>query len=437
MKKFKLNHSNTFQVYQLLKYGSSVFISIVLAKSYLSVSDLGIFESFLFYASVVSFFWIIGITQALISIFPTLEETNNKTIFFSAFILFSILSLLSFAVFGLPLLFQQVKLFESFASNVYYLFLIYIVINPSGFLVEFILLLKNRFKLLVRFGIITLVIPLLLVAIPAFSGLNIVYCIYGLLIWSIIKNTYLLYLIKIYSSFKIVKVEIIQLIKISSPLIITAIFAGSASYIDSIIIGLNFDTKTFAIFRYGAREFPLFLLLANSFGTSMIPQLAKREQIDKNLQELKSKSRTFMHVLFPLAIGLLLCSQYFFTFIFNKNLIESHMVFDIYLLLIISRFVFPQTILMAYKKNNLIMFISLTELIVNISASLILLKYFGYLGVAMGTVIAYFFEKMMLIIIVKDKIRIPASKYIPFKELFIYSFMLISLYIFKLYYINQ
>jgi O-antigen/teichoic acid export membrane protein len=436
MQKFELNHSNTFQVYQLLKYGSSVIISIALAKSYLSVNDLGIFESFIFYASSISFFWITGISQALISIYPSLEEARNKTFFFSAFILISILSLLSFALIGVPLLIKQGNLFESFASNEYYLFFFYIVINPSGFLVEFFLLLKNQFKLLVRFGLITITLPFLLVTIPAYIGLGIVYSIYGLIIWSLIKLVYLLYLISKYSSFKIEKQEIIQLIKNSSPLIITALVVGSASYIDSIIIGLNFDTSTFAIFRYGAREFPLFLVMANAFGTSMIPQLAKREMLEKNLEEVKSKSRSFLRVFFPMAIGLLFCSQYIFIFIFDKKLVESHLVFDIYLLLIISRFVFPQTILMAFKRNNLIMYIAIAELIVNISASLILINYFGYLGVAFGTVIAYFFEKMILIIFVNYQIKIPASKYIPLKELLIYSFILLSLYLFKYYYIN-
>jgi O-antigen/teichoic acid export membrane protein len=206
---------------------------------------------------------------------------------------------------------------------------------------------------------------------------------------------------------------------------------GSASYIDSLIINFKYDNATFAIFRYGAREFPFFLLIANAFGTSMVPQFSNKEKLHQNLEVIKAKSKKMMQLSFPIALVLLLTSQYLFTLVFNKNFHESYKVFDIYLLLIISRFLFPQTVLLGLKKNQLLLQISVVELCINVISSLVLLHYFGYLGVAYGTIIAYFSEKVMLTLMLKDKFQIKAKRYVNLQYLIFFSIILIAVFVVK------
>ncbi len=435
MPKLKINHINSFQVFQVFKYGSSILVSIALAKSYLTLSDLGVFESFIFYSSSISFFWIIGITQGLLTSYPdAIKNINNKkTLFYNTYLLILIFSFISVLAIWILYQINPSKISASISPEDFLLFFIYNLINPSTFLIEFILLLEKQYNTLIKYGIISLVLPFLIIGIPAFLGFTVSWCFLGLILWATIKNIYLISLMVKYSLFKLIKSEMQQLLKLSSPLIFTALLVGSATYIDSLIISLNYDSNTFAIFRYGAREFPLFLLIANAFGSSMIPLLAKKENLEKNLAEIKSNSKRMMHYSFPIAIVLLASSQFIFPLVFNKNFNQSYKVFDIYLLLIISRFIFPQTILMGLKKNMLILQIAFLELVVNVIASLTLIQYFGYLGVAYGTLVAYFFEKIILAILLRQKIQIPSVKYIAFKDMFTYSAILLSIYVLKVY----
>jgi O-antigen/teichoic acid export membrane protein len=431
MPKIKIDHTLSFQIFQILKYGSSVIISIGLAKSYLSLSELGNFESFIFYSSTISFFWITGITQALIVLYPgsqLLVNTKNSY-YFSCLLLitaFSIIFNLSFSILS------NLSFSNLFSAGHFRLFVIYSLINPATFLVDYILLLEKRYKSLIFYGIITLFVPAALITLPAITKLDLSWCFYGLIIWSVIKLYYLIRLILKYSLIEIKKPEIAQFLKQSSPLIIASLITGSYAYIDSLIISIKFDSNTFAIFRYGAREFPLFLIVANSFGTSMIPLLSRKEKFESNLTMIKDKSRKMIYYSFPVALILLISSQFLFSWIFNVKLTQSYQVFDIYLLLVISRFVFPQSVLMGLRKNFTILKVSFAELMVNISASLILVYFIGYQGVAYGTVIAYYFEKTILTIILKRKYKIQATSYIAAKELIVASIILSSAFILKL-----
>jgi O-antigen/teichoic acid export membrane protein len=164
----------------------------------------------------------------------------------------------------------------------------------------------------------------------------------------------------------------------------------------------------------------------------MLPRFSNQEVLDETLIMIKRKSLQYIRYLFPFAILMLISSQFFFQYVFNKYFFQSYKVFDIYLLLIISRFVFPSTVLMGFKKNKIILNISLIELLINISVSLLLVKFIGFIGVAYGTLIAYFSERIMLAIYIKKELSIPFSKYIPIKDLVIFSSILILVFIAKL-----
>jgi O-antigen/teichoic acid export membrane protein len=175
------------------------------------------------------------------------------------------------------------------------------------------------------------------------------------------------FLLKIHGKFGINMVEIVKLFNSALPLIGTSLIAGSAAYIDGFIVKNYYNAETFAIFRYGAKEFPLFLIVASAFSNSMIPEVAKEGNLSNALIQIKESSRKMVIRFFPIAIVLLLTSQYLFPAVFNKDFFESHMVFDIYLLLIISRFIFAQTILIGLKQQKIVFWVSIAELVVNVT----------------------------------------------------------------------
>ncbi|MFZ1269754.1 MAG: polysaccharide biosynthesis C-terminal domain-containing protein, partial [Bacteroidales bacterium] len=69
------------------------------------------------------------------------------------------------------------------------------------------------------------------------------------------------------------------------------------------------------------------------------------------------------------------------------------------------------------------------ELAVNIPLSLLLIKPYGVVGVALATFIVYFLEKIFLIYYVWKKMKIRPAEYIPLTRWIIYSALLILLFV--------
>ena len=226
----KANHINSFQIFQVLKYSGQVLINILLAKTTLSTNDLGRFEFFLFIASSISFFWVTGIMQGLLSIYPKSIKTKPKesSLLFNSAILLLSISTLALLIILFFLEYSNANL----DINQKNLLLIYLLINPVGFLSEYILLLKKKFKELIAFGIVTFLTPCLLISLPAFSGLDLNFSFYGLISWALLKLLYTSKLISQNSNLAINRKEIMSLLINALPLIGTALLVGSAAYID-------------------------------------------------------------------------------------------------------------------------------------------------------------------------------------------------------------
>ena len=73
--------------------------------------------------------------------------------------------------------------------------------------------------------------------------------------------------------------------------------------------------------------------------------------------------------------------------------------------------------------------ISVLELIINVIASLFLVKYFGLVGIALGTVVAYSFEKIMYVVYLRRKHQIAFGDYVDGKWFAGYSLLLILIYV--------
>ncbi len=309
----------------------------------------------------------------------------------------------------------------------YALLPIYIFFNTPTLLIEYIFLLKNKNKKLLVYGLVTFVLQFVLIILPIALNYTILYGMYGLIIISIIRYVWLFIILYKYSCFKLDFDIILKIINLAYPLAISSLIGGSAQYIDGLIVSYKYNSEVFAIFRYGAKELPFALLLANALSYAMINQFTK-DDINNSLNKLKKKSKELMHILFPISIALLVSSNYIFPLIFNSSFTKSSGVFNIFLFLVISRLIFPQTILLGLRRNKIILFAAFTELIINVVLSFVLIKYYGINGIALATVIAYFYEKTFLTIYNYKILKINPKSYIAFKPLIIYSVIMIVIF---------
>lgn len=427
--KSRISHISALQVFQILRYSTLMLIGIVFAKSGLSISAIGQYETFLLIAGAISFFWLNGLIQGFLPLI-SLESISRKAPgLFNVFYLVTGLSVLS----GIFLIVfeHSISGFLLKKSTVPYLsyLLIYLVISTPASLVEYIYLIKNQGKQIIQYGVLSYFLMFFLVIVPPVLGYGIEYSLAGLIASAAFRFGWLLVLLFKNAAATFDWTFIRTHLRSSSPLILSMLLSGSAQYIDSFIVTSYFDDATFAIFRYGAREFPLVLLMANAFSISMLPAFADRSKLTINLESIKNNAQKLGNWMFPLSALLMGISHWAFPVVFNVGFSQSATIFNIYLLLIVSRLLFPQTILIGLQKNKLIMWASFLEIIVNVSASLCFVQIWGLAGVAYGTLVAYVFEKVFLMVFVSKSCHIRVSSYLNVSRHLIYSLLLTTEFI--------
>lgn len=425
--KLKLTHISSLQLFQLMRFGVMVLIGVVFTKTQLSTESIGEYEQFIFLSTGISFFWLNGLIRGLL---PISKEDGKAQLspIFNAFLLISFFTIL--VILLLVVLGNQISGALLSKSHIPYLplLLVYLFFSIPANLIEYYFLLKNQSREIVIYGIVSFSLMLLLVSLPVLLGFGILVALYGLLTVAILRYLYLLFLLVRGKETRFSPQFMKDHLTLASPLIVSALLSGSAQYVDGFIVTSRFDDATFAVFRFGARELPLVALMANAFSNAMLPEFGNPKTIDSVLNRVKNKSIRLANYLFPLSGLLLLLSHGLFPVLFNASFRDSATIFNIYLLLVTSRLIFPQTVLIGLKKTSLIATASFLELVVNVSLSLWFVTFWGIQGIAYATVIAFLFEKVFLLVMLRHSLNIPITKYQNIFRHLIYSLLLLAVF---------
>lgn len=387
------------QWFMLCRHLGILLSSVVIARS-LSLQEVGIFEMLMLSGYLVTFFW----SEALLKGYLSKADLKLDKSLSSGFLwlymiagVFSMSLLVVGAKFLIPLFtgrnsLEGLELFAMYQAMI-------VVVWIAPFIGMFNLRHKQILSVFVLLG------P----PLACWIGLSVNHDLKGILLGLIgYAAVGLIFTLKEISFVKVERLK--QLLRMiwsaTWPLIMYAISAGLARSFDSWLVSRHFDESQFAIFRYGAREFPLVVAFAGGLSTIMIPRLLGNEA----LPELRQRSTRLMHICYPVVFVLMLCSPKLFAFFFGGPFLPAAYLFNIYLLITLTQLVFPQTILTARGDTRLLWYVSLAELFVNVVASLILLSYFGMVGIAFGTLIAFAFEKVILLIIVVKRFGLTPEK---------------------------
>ncbi len=432
----KISNVSSLQIIQILRFGTFLLISVIFANSHVSVADIGYYELSLFIASAISYFWVNGLIQSLLPLYNSNRTFNVLSVnrksrspeLFNAFLLLSAFSILAFVF---CLLFQRAfYLFEGVREITFMnLIFIYILVSNPGHLIEYIYLLKNKPVNLLVYGFASFGIQLFIVTVPVLRGYPMEFAVMGLIAISVVRLVWLAVLLRRHARFRISVPFMKEHIMLGLPLILSSMLSGSAQYVDGIIISASYDAASFALFRFGAKEFPLAILLANGLSNAMLPEFSSKEKIKDALVTIREKSRKLMHILFPMSIVLLFFSKIIYIGLFGEEFSRSADVFMVYLLLIISRLIFPQTILIGLKKTKIVLVASLVEIVLNVSLSLFLMYHYGTVGVAVATSIIFLVEKIVLVGYNYFSLSISPRQYIPLGVYFSYSVLLIVVFL--------
>ncbi|MDR3094035.1 MAG: oligosaccharide flippase family protein [Bacteroidales bacterium] len=427
---FKINNISALQIFQLLRFLCFLVISIYFTKVPLSEGDIGEWEMLLYISGALSFFWVTGIIQSFLPLskrsmaFVQHKRVNGKSPeLFNAFILLLVFSM----VFALLIwLIYHTSFTPATGSKIPYPFLliIYFILSNTAPLIEHIFLLQNKPLHIFRYGMITTVLQILAVCIPVTVGMGIEAAIWGLIIVNALRFLYLIVLLYRYAEFKLSMPFILNNLYVGYPIIFSALLSGSTQYLDGLVATIAFDKEYFAIFRYGCKELPFVVMMASGLHNALILRFSVKKDIPNVLSEIKKKSLRMMHILFPLSILIMIFSKWLYgNVLFNENFYRSADVFMVYQLMIISRLVFPQTILIGMKKTKVLMRASIIELIINVPTSLFFVQYYSVVGIALGSGLIHILEKFILIGYVYRRLKITPQSYIPIGWYLFYSIL--------------
>jgi len=416
-----VNTTFALQLFNIQRFIATFLSGVVLVKLGWTGAVIESYEYLLLLFGIFTFFWISGSQNALLSIIPKTEEEHR-----SRFLKNALTTVLVFgAIASILLFFVGPYLFESIDPLALKWLAFYTFLNIPSLFIHIKYLLEDKPKAILVFGTVNFIAQFFFVAIPAALGYDLIGVIKFLVVLSGLRFLFFLFASGIsFDNSTVYRSWQKRWFLLAIPLSLHMLIGVSPEYIDAILVEFFvLEEGAYAVYKYGARELPLVISLITAVGTAALPMLAMNEQ--GGLAMLKEKTRRLSHVLFPVSILLMFLSPFLFKFFYNSSFSDSALVFNIYMLILITRLIMPQVIITARHNNYFLLLCGTIEFTANVLVSLLLVKSYGLYGIAVGTVVGNLIQKLALCLFVRKKYRIPFSDYIPIRTIVFYSVSLL------------
>jgi len=425
--KYRITSTLALQFYQLTRVGSAVLSGILLAKSGLHTSLIGAWEMLLFLGTTFTFFWVNGLLQGMSQRYAVLDEGDRRVFIFNTFLVFSGLSLLLYLFLSLGETWLTPVLTGMEGLPYFQVFCLYMLLNLPSYPVEYIYLLREKPWAIVFWGIIGSLGHLAGLFLPIWMGFGLESGVWGLVAFSALKFVWTAVLVFRMGTARFDGAMIGRYLLFCMPLMFSNIIGNLILLFDNWLVGWHFkDAEIFAVYRYGAREFPLATALVTALGVSLAPILAT--DLSKGLAMSKDKSRRLMHLLFPLTMALMLSSSWFFPLVFNADFKESAALFNIYLLTLASRILLPASIVLAKGDSRSIFWVHVLELFLKIGTGFLFIEWWGLPGLAWSVVCSYWVEKIGLIWMLERKYQVRTAAWLDLRWYAVYVGLLLLVY---------
>lgn len=412
------------QLFQLMRTGSAVLTGVILAKSGLQMSEIGGWEMLLYLGTTLTFFWVNGFLQGFPPFFLQHSQEEQRSLVFSQFLLFGSIA---FVLFGLMLSLEPwlVPVLTGLPSLPYFKwFALYLLFNLPSFPVEYLYMLYGQARSIIGWGLASFGLHLAALGLPLAMGMGLGMGIRLLVGLSLLKLFWAMALVRKYGTANWSPGLLRRYVVFCVPLMLGTVVSNCMYLFDNWLVGWHFgDPSVFAIYRYGAREFPLALALLSALGASLMPILVNNPAL--GFASLKSKVRRLMHLLFPVTIALLFASKWLFPLVFSASFAESVPLFNIYLLTLASRIILPAPIVLAKSDSKGIFQVSVAELAAKIILGFLFISLWGLEGLAWSVVLSFWVEKIGLIWLLESRHGVRTSDWLDLRWYFAYVALLL------------
>lgn len=411
-----------------MQFGTSGVIAIVLAKSNWPLQHIAIYEALMFMGGFYTFYWLTGGNNALLQLLPKMDEEQRLRGMFNAFVLTTMAGIVSgVLIYGTAnLVMDKLTRFSTLPHLL--LLSVYIAINAPTLFLHIYYLLLGQYKKILLFGLVGFILQLASVALPVFMGCGLREVLIGLIIWAGIKYIWLLVVMCRQTHRQLDPVFLRQYWHCALPLLLLAFIGKGSEYASTFMVTTLFNQESaFAIYRYGAREIPLSLIMTSALATSLLPIASGN--LEQGIKAIRKNTTRLSHVLFPASMVLMLASPLLFPLVFSPAFKPSAYIFNTLAFYLCNRVLMPQVVTMAQGHNFVVTLSALAELVAVVLLCYLLGRAYGLVGVAAGSVLAFFVDRLLLIAYNWKKFGIHPSEYINWRVYLTYTALMAVAYL--------
>jgi len=206
----------------------------------------------------------------------------------------------------------------------------------------------------------------------------------------------------------------------AAPLGLTAAAGYLSIYLDKNIIRGYFESDTYAIYFLGAMEFPLVAIVLSAINNVLVPEISRMHH-EGQVQGIpgiwqRAIKKTSLLVL-PLWVFLMIWAIEGYVLFYGEPYRASSLIFRIYLLKLPLRITAYNMILSVIGYPNLVFRIALMEMGINAVLSLTFIRWWGMPGPAIATVIATYFQVVLLTRTIRMKLGLRVRDIFPWRHL--------------------
>ena len=181
-----------------------------------------------------------------------------------------------------------------------------------------------------------------------------------------------------------------------------------------------------ALWRYGAQELPLVSGVVAGLGATALAEAGAG--MSHTLASLRRRVGRLTWIVLPVAIAITASSAWWFPRLLTPEFAPAHIVFNTMLLIVPTRLLVTTPQLVSLDQEGLMLRVGVLELLVNVGVSLALVGSLGMLGIALGTVVAYAFEKVCYVLMLSRR-GVAVASYLPLGLWLALTSLLVAVYV--------
>ncbi len=411
------------QWYRFIRYSFLLLTAILLAQWGVSTTDIGGYELIFHLLYVLTFFWVNGIFQSVLIRSRRLSDGDRNE--FLGRIWFLILLFTAFFTLLLWLLGSKGGwiLFGISDLRHWHLYVLLFGLSVPPLVYEYFLLARNQIRDLLVWGAVSYTLHIVVTLTPFLFGYGLQEMLWGHIGLSLGRFLY----VGLDLGWPRLRFPETSWWTASAHLTLYSVLGGIPIAFDTWLVGYMSQAESeIAIFRYGARELPLFMIL---LGSVHLIVLSDKDRLDEALTRIRKQIQRHLPFLAVLSGLLCLLSPLLFPLLFTETFSESAVIFNVYLLLLLSRLNLSHTVMMRLESYKIMNFVAFIEVFLNVILSVWWVQYWGWVGIALATVVAYLFEKLFFTLWLYYKKQIPLNMYLPVRSYLGYSGLVVICFI--------